>query len=60
MFKLLGALLSAYVLYAVAAGKVVARSGPWARVVVRDERPGYFWVVIVIYAALSIALIVYF
>lgn len=60
MFKLLGVLLSAYVLYAAAAGKVVAKSGPWARVVMRDERPRYFWSVIVVYGALGIALIAFF
>jgi hypothetical protein len=60
LFKLLGVFLSTYVLYSVAAGKVVAKSGPWARVVIRDERPRYFWSVIVIYGALSFALIAFF
>lgn len=60
MFKLLGVLLSGYVVYAVTAGRVVAKSGPWARVVLRHERPRYFWSVIVIYAALAVALLTYF
>ncbi|HLT90322.1 MAG TPA: hypothetical protein VKZ85_05185 [Woeseiaceae bacterium] len=60
MFKLLGVLLSGYIVYAVAAGRVVAKSGPWARVVLRHERPRYFWAIIVTYSALAVALLTYF
>jgi hypothetical protein len=60
LFKLLGVLLSGYVLYAVTAGRVVAKSGPSARVVLRDERPRYFWTVVVICSALAVALPTYF
>ena len=54
MFKLLGVVLSAYVLYSIFAGRVVARSGPGARVVVRSDTPGYYWTVIGIYSALCL------
>ena len=37
MFKFLGALLALYTLYAVARGEVVAKAGPGARTVVREE-----------------------
>lgn len=60
VFKLIGVLFSAYVLYAVFTGSVVAKSGPGSRIVVRSQTPGYFWTVVVIYAALSVALLVYF
>jgi hypothetical protein len=60
MFKLLGAFVCLYTVYAIVTGRVVAKSGPWARVVAKQDSPEYFWVVIAIYAGLSIALITWF
>ena len=60
MFKVIGAVLAIYVCYAVVDGSVYAKSGPSGRSVLRDESPGYFWVVIAIYAALSVALVLLF
>jgi hypothetical protein len=60
MFKLIGAMVALYTLYAAATGRVVAKSGPWARVVVKQDSPEYFWLVIAIYIGLSIALIAWF
>jgi hypothetical protein len=60
MFKLLGALVALYAIYAVAKGEVVAKAGPGARTVVRDESPRYFWCVVVIYAGLALGLVFLF
>ncbi len=60
MFTLLGALLAAYVVYAVASGQVVAKAGVGRRTVRREESPGYYWTVITIYAALAVALFTVF
>lgn len=60
MFRLIGVLLALYTAYAVVSGEVFARSGISGRTVLKAESPGYFWVVIVIYAALSVALITVF
>jgi hypothetical protein len=60
MFHVLGVLIGIYTVYAAMAGRVYAKSGPFGRTVVRDESPRYFWVVIVIYAGLTIALLFVF
>ncbi|MGB7930687.1 MAG: hypothetical protein WCH04_00425 [Gammaproteobacteria bacterium] len=60
MFKLLGILVGLYTLYAAINGEVYAKSGAWGRTVLRVKSPEYFWVVIAIYAGLSIALITVF
>jgi len=60
MFTILGILVALYTAYAVIKGEVYAKSGPWGRTVSRLDSPAYFWVVIVIYAGLSIALITVF
>ena len=60
MFKVLGALLALYTIYAAAKGEVVAKAGPGARTVLRDESPRYFWCVVVIYAGLALALVFLF
>ncbi len=60
MFKLLGALLALYTLFAAAQGEVYAKSGVWGRTITRLDSPRYFWVVIGIYAALSVALLTIF
>lgn len=60
MFKVLGVLLAFYVVYAVTSGQVYAKSGPGGRMVTKLASPRYFWIVIAIYAALSIALMILF
>ena len=60
MFKLIGAALAVYVCYAIVNGSVYAKSGVSVRNVPREESPAYFWVVIAIYAALSLALVLLF
>lgn len=60
MFKLLGAAVALYTIYGAASGRVYAKSGPWGRVIDRQESPRYFWVVIAIYAGLSAALFTIF
>ncbi len=60
MFKIIGAALAVYVCYAVVHGSVYAKAGVSARNVLREDSPGYFWVVITIYAALSLALVFLF
>jgi hypothetical protein len=57
LFQLLGVLVAGYTLYAIVVGRVYAKSGPGGRLVSRAESPGYFWVVIAIYAGLSLALL---
>lgn len=60
MFKVLGALLVCYVIYAIVQGEVYAKAGPGARLVTKHESKGYFWVVIGIYSALSLAMLTVF
>jgi hypothetical protein len=60
MFKLLGVLVAAYTIRAVVRGEVYAKSGVWGRIVCRSASPEYFWIVITIYAALSLALFALF
>ena len=60
MFKILGILVALYTAYAVITGQVYAKSGPWGRTVSRLDSPAYFWVVIAIYAGLSVALVFMF
>lgn len=60
MFKLLGVLLAVYTVYSASRGAVFAKSGPGGRMVLRSESPRYFWVVIAIYAGLSLALLTIF
>jgi hypothetical protein len=60
MFKTIGAVLAIYVCYAAVSGSVYAKSGISGRSVLREESPTYFWVVIAIYAALSLALVLVF
>jgi len=56
MFAIIGILLALYVVYAVVAGEVYAKAGAWGRSISRQESPGDFWMMIVIYAGLAIAL----
>ena len=63
MFKalgVLGVLVALYTAHAAFRGEVLARSGPLGRMVTRADSPRYFWVVIGIYAALSVALVTVF
>ena len=60
MFKVLGIILAIYTVYAAIAGEVYAKSGASGRKVSRQETPTYFWVVVAIYSALSIALVTVF
>ena len=57
MFKALGVLVGLYALYAATTGRVYAKAGPGGRTVSREESPEYFWVVIAVYAGLSVALL---
>lgn len=60
MFKMIGVALALYVGYALISGRVYAKAGIAARHVGCDESPGYYWVVLIIYAGLSVALITVF
>ena len=60
MFKILGVLVGIYTVIAAVKGEVYARHRAWGRTVLKDEEPRYFWVVIGIYAVLSVALLVWF
>lgn len=60
LFKTLGVLLAVYTLYAVWRGEVYARRRAWGESITRSERPQWFWTVIAIYAALSVALLTIF
>jgi hypothetical protein len=59
-FGIMGTLLMLYTLYAAVTGKVYAKRRVWGRLIWRNESPGYFWVVIAIYAGLSVALMTVF
>lgn len=60
MFKLIGALLAIYTLYAAADGNIHAKSGIRMRTIAREESPVYFWTVVCIYGVLSLLLVTYF
>jgi hypothetical protein len=60
MFKFIGTALAVYVCYAIASGSVYAKSGVSGRSILREDSPRYFWVVIAIYAVLSLALVLLF
>ena len=60
LFDLLGVLVALYTCHAAVTGEVWAKSGISGRSVSRDASPGYFWVVIAIYAGLSVALLTVF
>jgi hypothetical protein len=60
VFKGLGLLVAFYAIFAAFSGEVYAKAGAAGRTVSRSDSPEYFWVVIAIYAALSVALLVVF
>ena len=59
-FKLVGALLALYVVQCIARGSVKVRAGWGSRVYERDSAPGQFWMAIVIYGLLCVALVTVF
>lgn len=60
LFKGLGVLLVIYTIYATSLGEVFAKSGAWGKTISRTDSPKYFWVVIAIYALLSLGLLTIF
>lgn len=60
MFKFLGVMLALYVVHAVWTGEVYAKSGASGRRVSRAETPASFWIIVVIYCGLSLALVTVF
>ena len=60
IFVLLGIAVACYVVWAVASGSIVARSGIRMRSIRRDESPHYFWFVACCYLLLALALIFVF
>jgi hypothetical protein len=60
MFKALGLVVSLYSAWAVLDGRVYAKHRWGGRYIVRSEEPQYFWVVVAIYAGLSVALMTVF
>jgi hypothetical protein len=60
MFKLLGILLSFYVVYGFANGKVYGRYRAGGRMFRRDADPWLFWSTLVVYSLLAAALILFF
>lgn len=60
MFQGIGILLGLYVIYAIIEGKVEAKDGIHMTTVRRSEKPGYYWIVIVVYTALAIACYFFF
>lgn len=59
-FKILGGLLAAYTIHAVFAGEIYAKRGAWGHAVSRRDSPTYFWAIVAIYSALSLALVTVF
>lgn len=60
MFDVLGALVAAYVVYAVIEGSVFAKRGPWGERIERAAEPHRFWAVIAVYTGLAVALVTIF
>ena len=60
LFKLLGLLLVCYVVQTLMTGKVFAKSGVWGKTFIRDEAPFSYWSAVVVYALLSVFLLVWF
>ncbi|HSD43831.1 MAG TPA: hypothetical protein VLD36_18425 [Burkholderiales bacterium] len=57
---MLGILVGLNALYAAVIGDVFAKAGVKERTVSRADSPEYFWIVIAIYAGLSVALVTVF
>lgn len=60
LFDMLGVCVGAYTAYAATTGRVFVRHRAWGRSVLRSDEPRYFWVCIVVYGLLSVALITVF
>lgn len=60
MFTTVGIVVALNTVYAAMTGEVYAKSGARGRRVSRQTSPEYFWVVIVIYGGVSVALIMVF
>lgn len=60
MYKLLGVVLMIYTVFSMFQGEIYAKSGVWGNVVERTKHPVYFWTVVLIYLALSLALLTVF
>ena len=60
MFKILGILVALYVVYALAAGQVYAKRGPWGATSKRSDDPFNYWAAVVVYTGLSAALVFVF
>ncbi|MEZ5436191.1 MAG: hypothetical protein R3E67_06585 [Pseudomonadales bacterium] len=56
MFKMIAAVVALYVAYSIFRGEVFVKSGVWGKSLSREESPTEFWLAIVIYAGLAIAL----
>lgn len=57
MFKGLGILVAVYTLYAISQGEAFAKSGAWGNTISRANSPKCFWMLIAVYALMSVALI---
>jgi hypothetical protein len=56
LFQIVALPVALYTLYAVIAGEVFAKAGVWGKTITRDDQPVEYWMTIVIYAALALAL----
>jgi hypothetical protein len=56
LFQILAVAVALYTLHAALAGEVFARSGVWGKTLSRADSPVEFWMTIVIYAGLAIAM----
>ena len=59
-FRILGVLLACYVVQALMSGSVYARSRWWGRTLERASNPFGYWMAIVCYALLALALVFLF
>jgi hypothetical protein len=60
LFRLLGAAVGLYVLYALSTGAVYAKSGAWGRAFRRDEDAAGYWSAIGAYVVLAVMLVLIF
>jgi hypothetical protein len=60
VFKILGILVALYVVYALAAGQVYAKRGPWGATSKRSDDPFNYWAAVAVYTGLSAALVFVF
>lgn len=55
-FQLLAIPVALYALYAALAGEVFAKAGTWGKSISRADSPVEFWMTIVIYGGLAVAM----